>query len=89
MSEFRIIVLDNLTPATRAARQILCKYEINPYTGCENLAYSKLHCHSDQYAVAVYNALARVENDGKGKVAKVLSELAKQHRNCKFPPILL
>ncbi len=67
-------------PENKKARQILCKYGIDPYIGCENLVVSQNWCHSAWYAQQVWAKLKNAKSTRAVKAA--LNELAGIHRRC-------
>src|SRR5262249_42725891 len=70
--------------ANAKARQILCKYKINPYKGCANLVISPNKCHSESYTNRVLMELQSVDKDGASatEIAQALARMAVVHRNC-------
>ena len=68
-----------------AARRILCKHGINPYTGCENLAITRNWCHSEKYAQHVLAELTDADSEGRASVVARLGKLALRHHNCSWP----
>lgn len=70
-------------PENKQAREILCRYGIDPYLGCENLTISQNHCHSKWYAEQVLNALKRADATGDVEAVKrALRQLASLHNSC-------
>lgn len=45
------------------ARQILCKYGINPYTDSKNLVIAVNYCHSAAYAKEAFKKLDRADKE--------------------------
>ncbi len=66
------------------ARQILCKYGINPFTSCDNLVVSPNKCHSSSYAQRVLQELQKADKPGATKtdIIQALQRLAVIHRRC-------
>ncbi len=71
-------------PENTMARRILCKHGIDPYTGCENLAITKNHCHSAAYAKWVLKQLTKADPQGYSVVVERLAQLAIDHDRCSF-----
>jgi hypothetical protein len=72
-------------PESDAARQILCKHGINPYTDCANLTITSNRCHSASYARRVLMELQRVDRNpgaSRSSIVDVLLSLARVHRDC-------
>jgi hypothetical protein len=79
------IVLKGPTyPENAQARQILCKYDINPYCACANLVISQNRCHSARYARYVLKALQGADrpNATTENIMAVLKQLAAYHMTC-------
>lgn len=79
---------DKFTPLEYDSREILCKYDIDPFCGCANLAITQNRCHSEAYAQRVFNDLKAVdegENPTPGKIEEVLVKLAEWHSTCGDP----
>ena len=66
------------------SRQILCKHNIDPFVGCENLVVARNWCHSQQYATATLAALKEADKRGRNAVIQALSSLAKAFSKCEF-----
>ncbi|ODA36608.1 polymorphic toxin-type HINT domain-containing protein [Planctopirus hydrillae] len=82
-----IVMKGNKYPENEQARQILCKYGINPYTGCANLVVARNHCHSAQYAKQVLAYLQAADKQGADPTAiqKALQDAAGWHERCRDP----
>ncbi|MBI1310864.1 hypothetical protein GC176_06110 [bacterium] len=82
-----IVMNGDAFPENAEARQILCKYDIDPYTGCANLTISPNRCHSGAYARHVLNELQRAdETDDEDEIIRTLGRLAEWHRGCGAGP---
>ncbi len=79
-----IVMKGDKFPENAKAREILCKYRINPFTSCANLVVSPNKCHSSSYAIRVLQELERVDKPGatKDDIIEALKRLAVVHKNC-------
>ena len=68
----------------KEAQDILCRNNINPFIGCENLAFSRNWGHSEVYAQTVKDELEEEETKGRGKIIAKLKELSYRHNEGKF-----
>lgn len=75
------IAMKGVGPLKEQAQEILCRNDINPFTGCENLCYSQNHCHGNVYAEEVVRKLVEAERTG-GSLLEALRDLAVWHRKC-------
>lgn len=80
-----IVMKGNRFTENEQARQILCKYGINPFIDCANLVISPNKCHSRSYAQRVLMELRRVDqqpNANRTQIVQALMRLAVVHRDC-------
>lgn len=79
-----IVMKGDRYPENAKARQILCKYQINPYSDCRNLVISRNYCHSSRYAKKVLADLKKADQAGATakNIETVLLALAAWHMSC-------
>lgn len=69
--------------AEESTRKILCKYGIDPYCGCKNLAITRNRCHSNAYAEHVHGLLELADRQGTVRaVEDALDAAALHHSTC-------
>lgn len=68
----------------RDSQKILCKNDIDPFCGKENLFIARNWCHSEVYAKLVLAELEKVRSSGRTQVGMVLKRLAGLFDDCMF-----